>query len=86
MAKKKAGGVTAKLTDAEQDTLTHLQQGYQLETDSLGANPVLRAPKDDEFLRPANANASTVKGLQKRGLIAPGKGRDLLTIAWHLKK
>jgi hypothetical protein len=86
MAKKKAGSVTPKLTDAEQEMLTHLQQGYQLETDSLGANPILRGPKDDEVLRPANANASTLKGLEKRGLIAPGKGRDLLTIMWHLKK
>ena len=65
--------------------LAHLEQGYQLETDSLGGNPVLRRLKDNEVVRPADANASTVKGLEKRGLIKPGKGRDALTIFWRLK-
>lgn len=86
MAKKKARIVVPKLTDSEQDLLTHLEQGYQLETDSLGGNPVLRSPKDKEVLRAANANASTVKALEKRGLIRPGKGLDPLTIAWLLTK
>jgi hypothetical protein len=86
MAKKKAGVIVPKLTDSEQDMLTHLKQGYQLETDSLGGNPVLRRLKDNEVVRPPDANASTVKGLEKRGLIQPGKGRDPLTIAWHLEK
>lgn len=75
-----------KLTQAEQDLLSQLQNGYQLETDSLGSNPVLRRVKTSEVLRPADANASTVKALQQRGLILPAKGRDRLTISWKLKK
>ena len=71
--------------EAHRDLLSQLEHGYQLETDSLGGNPVLRRLEDGDVLRPADANASTVKALQERGLIAPGKGRDPLTIAWHLK-
>ena len=42
MAKKKTAGVVSKLTEVEQDLLSHLQDGgYQLATDSLGGNPVL---------------------------------------------
>ena len=61
-------------------------RGYQLETDSLGSNPVLRKVKDGELIRPLSANASTVKALQERGLIHPAKGRDPLTIVWRLSK
>src|SRR5690348_137465 len=35
MAKKKAGDIPLKLTEAEQDLLWHMEHGYQLETDSL---------------------------------------------------
>ena len=86
MAKKKAANVPSKLTDAEQDLLSHIQDGYQLETDSLGGNPVLRRLKDNEEIRPLSADRNTVKALERRGLITPGKGRDLLTIGWSLKK
>jgi hypothetical protein len=63
MPKKKAANVAAKLSDTEQDLLAQLEEGYQLETDSLGGNPILRRLKDNEMLRPADANASTVKAL-----------------------
>jgi hypothetical protein len=63
-----------------------MENGYQLETDSLGGNPVLRRLKDDLVLRPASANRNTVKALEERGLISPGKGRDQLTIVWQIKK
>jgi hypothetical protein len=86
MAKKKAANLPSKLTDAEQDLLSHIQDGYQLETDSLGGNPVLRRLKDNEEIRPLSANRNTVKALERRGLIRPGKGRDLLTIGWSLWK
>jgi len=46
MAKKKAANLLPKLTGTEQDLGSHIQQGYQLETDSLGGNPVLRRLKD----------------------------------------
>ena len=86
MAKKKAANVAPKLTEGEQDLLSQMEGGYQLETDSLGRNPVLRRSKDGELIRPLSANASSVKALQERGLINPGKGRDPLTIVWRLKK
>jgi hypothetical protein len=86
MAKKKAAGVLPKLTETEQDLLSHIQDGYQLETDSLGSNPVLRRSKDNEEVRPLSANRNTIKALEQRGLISPAKGRDPLTIVWRLSK
>ena len=85
MVKKKAASLLPKLTEAEQDLLSHIQNGYQLETDSLGGNPVLRRLKDNEEMRPLSANRSTIKSMEQRGLISPGKGRDPLTIMWRLK-
>jgi hypothetical protein len=85
MAKKQAGAVLPKLTKAEQDLIWHMEHGYQLETDSLGGDPVLRRLKDDEVVRPASANRNTVKALEERGLISSGKSRAPLTIAWHIK-
>lgn len=80
--KKKAEAVDSppKLTEAEQDLISHMEHGYQLETDSLGSDPMLRRYKDDEVVRPLSANRSTVEALQERGLIAPEKGRDPLKI------
>jgi hypothetical protein len=86
MAKKKAVSAPPKLTEVEQDLLSHIQNGYELETDSLGGNPVLRRLKDDEEIRPLSANRNTIKALEQRGLIGPGKGRDPLTIMWRLKR
>jgi hypothetical protein len=86
MAKKKTVSVLPKLTEVEQDLLSHIQDGYQLETDSLGSNPVLRRAKDNEEIRPLSANRNTIKALEQRGLISPGKGRDPLTIGWRLSK
>jgi hypothetical protein len=85
MAKKKTAGVVSKLTETEQDLLSHMQQSYELETDSLGGNPVLRRLKDNDEIRPLSANRNTVKALEQRGLISPGKGRDRLTIVWLVK-
>ncbi len=85
MPDKKARDIPPPLTDSEQGLLTHLQNEYQLETDSLGGNPVLRRLKDGEVVRPVDVNARTVKALEQRGLIQPGKGHDPLTIEWHLK-
>ena len=79
MAKKKAGSLLPKLTEPEQDLLSHIQDGYQLETDSLGGNPILRRLKDNEEIRPLSANRNTIKALEQRGLISPGKGRDPLS-------
>lgn len=86
MAKKKAANLVPKLTETEQDLLSHIQHGYELETDSLGSNPVLRHLKDNEEMRPLSANRNTIKALEQRGLITPDKGRDPLTIVWRLNK
>jgi hypothetical protein len=86
MAKKKAGSLQPKLTEVEQDLLSHIQDGYQLETDSLGGNPILRRLKDEEEICPLSANRNTIKAMEDRGLIIPGKGRDPLTILWRLNK
>jgi len=63
-----------------------MEQGWRLETDSLGGNPVLRSLKGDEVIRPLSANRSTVEALERRGLIIRGKGREPLSIEWRLKK
>jgi cytosine/adenosine deaminase-related metal-dependent hydrolase len=87
MPKKKSSAPlkpASKLSDSEMDLLSHMEQGYQLETDSLGSEPVLRRLKDDEVIRAASANRATVQSLEKRGLIAPGKSADPLTIVWRL--
>jgi hypothetical protein len=89
MAKKKAASaasVSPKLTEGEQDLLSHIQDGYQLETNSLGGDPILRRLKDNEVIRPLSANRNTIKAMEQRGLISPSKGRDPLTIMWRLKK
>ena len=83
MAKKKTGSVPPKLTEAEQDLVWHMEHGYQLETDSLGGDPVLRRLKDDEVVRPASANRNTVKALEERSLISAGKSPTPLTIVWR---
>jgi hypothetical protein len=42
--------------------------------------------KDNEEIRPLSANRNTIKAMERRGLISPGKGRNPLTIVWRLKK
>lgn len=86
MANKKVSNVPPKLTKPEQDLLWHLENGYQLETDSLGGNPVLRRFKDDEVIRPPSINRNTIEAMQRRELIKSTKTREPLTIVWHLKK
>jgi hypothetical protein len=83
--KKQAPDLLPKLSETEQDLLWHMKHGYRLETDSLGADPVLRNSKDDEVIRPASANRNTVNALQKRGLITPAKSRNPLKIVWQTK-
>jgi hypothetical protein len=84
--KKETADLLPKLTEVEQDLLSHIQDGYQLETDSLGGNPVLRRLKHNEEIRPLSANSNTIKALEERGLISPGKGHDPLTMVWRLER
>src|SRR5438132_8504789 len=84
--KQTAGAIPSGLTETEQDLLSHLQNGYQLETDLLGGDPLLRRLKDSEVIRPLSATRNTVKALEERGLIAPAKGDDPLRVVWRLQK
>lgn len=72
-----------KLSETEQDLLWHMEHGYQLETDTLGGDPVLRSFKDDEVVRPTSANRNTVEALAERGLITQAKSSDPLKIVWR---
>lgn len=85
-ATKKVASTMPKLTEGEQDLLSRVQNGYQLETNSLGSDPILRRLKDNEVIRPLSANRSTVEALQERELIISGKGRDPLTMVWRRRK
>jgi len=84
--KRRTGAIPSGLTETEQDLLSHLQNGYQLETDLLGGDPLLRRLKDSEVIRPLSATRDTVKALEERGLIAPAKGDDPLRVVWRLQK
>jgi len=42
--------------------------------------------EDNEEIRPLSANRNTIKAMEQRGLISPGKDRDPLTIVWRLKR
>jgi hypothetical protein len=78
--------IPSKLSEGEQDLLSHLEGGYELQTDTLGGNPVLRHLKSNEVVRPASANRNTIKGLEDRGLIVSSEGREPLTLVWRIKK
>ena len=81
--KKQNRETLSKLTETEQELLSHLEHGYQLETDSLGSDPVLRKVGGEEVIRPASANRHTVEALKERGLIAETKTHDPLKIVWR---
>src|SRR5437868_11992286 len=86
MAKKKpAAPADPKLTDTEADLLRHLQSGYQLESSALERGLLLRRLKDNEVIRTASANQSTVKALEERGVISEVKSQDPLTTVWRAK-
>lgn len=72
------------LSESEQDLYSHLQAGYELETDSLGSGPLLRRRNDQEVIRPLSATRNTVKALEGRGLITPKKSSSPLRIVWAL--
>jgi DNA-binding MarR family transcriptional regulator len=80
---KPAPANATKLTKTEQDLLSHLEQGYQLESEAFGNGLLLRNLKDNSVVRTASANQSTIKGLEERGLIERTQGRDKLTTIWR---
>jgi hypothetical protein len=82
---KKRFELPPRLTEVQADLLQHMQHGYQLETSSL-EGVLLRRLKDNEVMRPASANLSTVKALEECGLIRPAKGRDPLTTVCRTAK
>jgi hypothetical protein len=88
MARKKPSSPTVqpspKLTKSEQDLLTHLEDGYQLESGPPGSGPLLRNLKDNTVVRATSANQGTIKALDERGLIH-GETEGLTTI-WRARK
>jgi len=88
MARKKPSSQTVqtppRLTKSEQDLLTHLVSGYQLESGPPGSGPLLRKLKDDTLVRATSANQGTIKSLEERGLIL-GESKGLTTI-WRAHK
>jgi hypothetical protein len=58
IGKEESARLLPNLTETEQDLLSQMEHGYQLETDSLGGNPVLRRRlKDDEVLPPTGGES-----------------------------
>jgi hypothetical protein len=74
-----------ELSEFQRRVCETMQMGQPWFSADLKAE-VLRRSKDDEGVRPLSANRNTIKAMEQRGLIRPGKGRDALTIAWRLKK
>ncbi|HJU11166.1 MAG TPA: hypothetical protein VJ728_09835 [Candidatus Binataceae bacterium] len=73
-----------KLGKREEDLLWHMSHGYQLETSSLGDNPILCRLKDNTEVR-ATANRRTIETLQQRGLITVAKaGAVFNPTVWRL--
>jgi hypothetical protein len=60
---RKTAEAFPKLTDTEQDLLWHMEHGYELETDSLGSDPVLRQLRNGEAIWPPSANRNTIKSM-----------------------
>jgi hypothetical protein len=61
-----------KLTKTEQDLLSHLEQGYQLESEAFGNGLLLRNLKDNSVVRPASANQSTIDDLVTAANVSSG--------------
>src|SRR5947207_15847711 len=76
-AKRTSAKLPPKLSTTEEDLLSHMRHGYQLETSSLGDNPVLHRLKDDTYLR-ADANRRTVETLQNRRWVGVPKAGKFL--------
>jgi len=86
MPPRKQPAKPPKLSKTEEDLLSHLTHGYQLETDPFGSGLLLRNLKDDTVVRTAAANQNTIKALEDRGLIEAIEGKDKLTTIWRATK
>ena len=84
--KKKATKLVPKLSKTEEDLLQHLTHGCQLEVSGVEGARVLRGLKDNEIVRPAGVNRSTVRALEEQRLISIVEGEDKLTTIWRAKK
>lgn len=83
--KKPVTAKNPKLSRTEQDLLSHLEHGFQLESEAFDGL-LLRNLKDDSVVRTASANQSTVKALEERGLIKATPSPDKLTTVWRATK
>ena len=86
MTKKTATKLAPKLSKTEEELLSHLTNGYQLEVTGAEGAPVLRRLKNNEIVRPAGVSRSTIRALEERGLIGEVRGEDKLTTIWRAKK
>jgi hypothetical protein len=59
------------LTETEQDLLSHLQNGYELETDTLGSDVLLRQPKDTQHRKGAGRARIDRAGEKRRSAAHP---------------
>ena len=80
--KKPVTAAIPNLTRPEQDLLSHLERGFQLESEAFDGL-LLRNLKDDSVVRTASANQSTVKALEERGLIKATQSPDKLKTVWR---
>ena len=53
-SKHTAAVIPPDLTESERDLFWPLQNGYELDTDSLGGDPLLRRREDQELTRPVH--------------------------------
>jgi len=67
MAKKKAASVPPKLSETEEDLLSHTEHGYHLETDSLGGNPESKI-RLSSCAADIDSRGETIRGGVFRGL------------------
>jgi hypothetical protein len=72
------------LSETELDLLRHLQKGYEIQTDTLGGDVLLRRARGEEPIRPLSATRNTVKALEERGLVAQTESHDPLRVDWRL--
>jgi len=78
--------VPSGLTETGQDLLSHLQNGYPLETESLGRRSAAAQAQKQRSRPVPIGDAQYGKGIAERGLIAPAEGDDPLRVVWHLQK
>ena len=80
MAKKKTASVCRRNSQRLNKTCCRTwKTDTSLKQTRSAATGFAAGLKDNEEIRPLSANRNTIKAMEQRGLISPGKGRDPLT-------